>query len=65
LRLAPRYLGRMAQGLRLLDANREFAARFIEQVRQRVGSSEVAVAVEISSYSRGQRDVYRFAPTKP
>jgi urocanate hydratase len=65
LRLSPRYLGRMAQGLRLLDSNCTFAARFIEQARQRVESGEIAVAVEISSYSRGQRDVHRFSPTKP
>jgi urocanase-like protein len=65
LRLSPRYLGRLAQGLRLLDADLEFAARFIEQVKQCVGSSEIAVAVEICSYFRGQRDEFRFAPTKP
>jgi urocanate hydratase len=65
LRLAPRYLGRMAQGLRLLDSNREFAARFIDRVRQSVSSGEIKSGVEIVSYSRGQRDVHRFAPTKP
>jgi hypothetical protein len=84
LRLAPRYLGRMAQGLRLLDANREFAARFIDRVRQSrecleadIARSELApvgqsvacggitFAIEIVSFFRGQRDVYRFASTKP
>jgi urocanate hydratase len=65
LRLAPRYLGRLAQGLRLLDSNREFAARFINRVRQSVDRGEIAAAAEISSYSRGQRDVHRFAPSKP
>ncbi len=65
LRLAPRYLGRMAQELRPLDADREFAARFIEQVNQRVERGEITFAVEIFSYFRGQRDVFRFSPTKP
>lgn len=65
LRLSPRYLGRLAQGLRLLDANREFAVRFIDRVRQSVGRGEIAVAVEISSYSRGQCDEFRLAPSKP
>ncbi len=64
LRLSPRFLGRMAQGLRLLDADREFAARFIEQVRQSVERGEIAVAVEICSYFRGLRDEFRFAPTE-
>jgi hypothetical protein len=65
LRLSPRFLGRMAQGLRLLDTDREFAARFIEQVRQSVERGEIAVAVEVYSYFRGLRDEFRFAPTRP
>ncbi len=35
LHLAPRYLGRLAQNLRLLDSNREFAASFIEEIDRR------------------------------
>jgi len=65
LRLSPRYLGRLAQGLRLLDTNREFAARFIDRVRQSVERNEITVTVEICSYFRGLRDEFRFAPTKP
>jgi urocanate hydratase len=64
LRLSPRYLGRLAQGLRLLDTNREFAARFIDRVRQSVERNEITVTVEICSYFRGQRDEFRFAPIK-
>jgi urocanate hydratase len=62
LRLAPRYLGRLAQGLRLLDSNRQFTAHFIEEVDRRVMSGEIAATVEIVSYFRGTHDVYRFAP---
>ena len=65
LRLSPRYLGRLAQGMRLLDANREFAARFFEQVSQRAERGEITFAFEIFSYFRGIRDEFRFAPTKP
>lgn len=65
LRLSPRYLGRLAQGLRLLDADREFVSRFVDRVRQSVDCGEIAVAVEISSDSRGQCDEFRLAPIKP
>ncbi len=65
LRLSPRYLGRMARGLRLLDCNREFAACFIDRVRQSVEGGEIAFAFEILSYFRGVRDEFRHAPTKP
>jgi urocanate hydratase len=65
LRLSPRYLGRLAQNLRLLDINREFAARFIEEVDRRVKSGYISTTIEINSYSRGADEVHRFAPTKP
>ncbi len=64
LHFSSRYLGRLAQGLRLLASNREFAARFIEEVDGRVKSGEIAAAVEIHSYFRGTQDMHRFAPTK-
>lgn len=64
LRLSPRYLGRLANGLRLLDCDREFAARFWEQVRQRVDRGEIRVAVELCSYFSGVHDQFRFAPDK-
>jgi hypothetical protein len=47
LRLAPRYLGRQAQGIRLLRCNDDAARRFLDQVRQRTERSEIAVPVEI------------------
>lgn len=47
LRLAPRYLGRLGQGLRLLRCNWETAARFQKQVQERVESGEIGVPVEI------------------
>ena len=63
--LSPRYLGRMAHGLRLLDSDREFAARFIDRVSQSAGRDEIKSAVEIVSIFRGHRDEFRFSPAKP
>jgi hypothetical protein len=63
LRLAPRYLGRLAQNLRLLDSNREFAARFIDRVRQSVDRGDIAATVEIHSYFHGTKNMHRLAPT--
>jgi hypothetical protein len=49
-RLAPRYLGRMAQGLRLLRCDESTAARFRNQVQEQVERGEISVAVEIQSF---------------
>lgn len=65
LHFSPRYLGRLARNLRLLDSNRKFAARFIDRARQAIESSEIAATIEIHSYFRGTQDAYRSAPTKP
>ena len=62
LRLAPRFLGRLAQGLRLLDCDRAFAVRLVAQARQSAARSEIPVAFEIQTHSRGQRDEYLFTP---
>ena len=61
LRLAPRYLGRLAQGLRLLACDEEFAADFIERVRCRVESGDIAVAVQIQLSRAGVCQLHRFA----
>ena len=62
LRLAPRYLGRLAQGVRLLRCNREFAAAFTEEVRNRVERGEISVPVEIQLSSQGRCDRHSFLP---
>jgi urocanate hydratase len=62
LRLAPRYLGRMAQGLRLIESNREFAARFWEKLRERTAGGEIDFALKICSYRKGAPDQFRFDP---
>jgi hypothetical protein len=65
LRLAPRYLGRLAQGLRLLSTHREFAARFSEQLRERVDGGEIAFSCEIRCYVRGLEEKHCFDPGQP
>jgi hypothetical protein len=47
LRLAPRYLGRLAQGLHVLACDRESAERLIEAVRNEVDRGGIPVPVEI------------------
>jgi hypothetical protein len=54
----------MAHGLRLLDCNREFAASFFEQVRQRADRGEIPVAFEIRSLFSGLQDTFWFDPDK-
>jgi len=63
LRLAPRYLGRAAQGVHLLSCDREVAARFVERVEQAVDRGEIPVAFEIRCHFRGLCDTYRSVPS--
>jgi urocanate hydratase len=65
LRLAPRYLGRLAQGLRLHATHREFAARFSEQLQSRADRGEITFACEIRWYVSGVEEKHRFQPTAP
>jgi len=64
LRLAPRYLGRLRQDLRLLSTHREFAARYSEKLRERVDCGEIAFPYEIRSYVRGLEEKHCFDPGK-
>jgi urocanate hydratase len=47
LRLAPRYLGRLAQGIRLLRCDEQTALRFRARVREAVDGGEIPVPVEV------------------
>ncbi|MDR3773173.1 MAG: hypothetical protein P4L26_07495 [Terracidiphilus sp.] len=60
LRLAPRYLGRLAQGLRLLGCAPAVAKQFKARVEAAVRRGEIAVEVEIA-LSPGE-EVFRFHP---
>ena len=62
IRLAPRYLGRLATATRLLALDREFAASFIGRVRDRVESGEIATPVQIRVTFEVGNDELHFAP---
>jgi hypothetical protein len=62
LRLAPRYLGRLAQGVHLLCCDEETAQRFLQQVRERMQRSEIGVPVEIRFSSRNECEEHIFSP---
>jgi urocanate hydratase len=64
LRLAPRYLGRMSSGARLLLSDEMFASRFVEQVEKRVSDGEIGTEVEIQVRTQGHTRDYRFAPDR-
>lgn len=66
LHLAPRYLGRMAQGIRALACSQEAASRLIAQVRRQVENGEIGVPVAICRRdANGQQENHHFAPVKP
>lgn len=48
LRLAPRYLGRLAQGVRVLRCQPDVANEFASRVRSAVGRGEIGIEVEIT-----------------
>ncbi|MGB9408788.1 MAG: hypothetical protein WCA89_14720, partial [Terracidiphilus sp.] len=62
LRLAPRYLGRLAQGARLLRCNEKTAARFRDQIQEQVERAEIGVTVNLTLNLREQSERYCFAP---
>jgi urocanate hydratase len=62
LRLAPRYLGRMTQGVRLLRCSKETACRFRERVKIQVENSEIGAGVELMLRGKGGPEFYSFTP---
>jgi len=62
LRLAPRYLGRMAQGMRLLRCDTDVARCFHERVREQVAEGAVSVPIEIHMSSGGQSELHLLSP---
>lgn len=60
LRLAPRYLGRLAQGVRVMRCRESAAANFIERVREEVESGEIGADVDIKRWGEGFLDRLSF-----
>jgi hypothetical protein len=61
LRLAPRYLGRLAQGFRVLRCHRDAADKFVSRVKIAVECGEIGVEVQI--VLNGSEKVLRFHPS--
>jgi hypothetical protein len=57
LRLAPRYLGRMAQTFRILHCQPEIAHEFVSRTKSAVDRGEIAVEVQITI--NGNQSVFR------
>jgi len=62
LRLAPRYLGRLAQGVRVMRCAADDAQDFVARVELGFMRGEIGIPVEIQVSSRGLNDRYRFSP---
>ncbi len=62
LRLAPRYLGRLAQEARLLRCDDNVAANFREEVRERVECGEIEVSVDLEISRASKLEQYNFTP---
>jgi hypothetical protein len=52
----------VARSVRLLQSDREFAARFLAQVQDRFQLAQIGAVVEIYISDRSVCDKYRFAP---
>jgi hypothetical protein len=59
LRLAPRYLDRELQRLRVLRADRAFVTVFRDRLRKAINSHEISVAVEMEACYEGGTEIYR------
>jgi hypothetical protein len=60
LRLAPRYLGRLAQNFRLFHCQPEIAQEFVSRTRSAVDRGEIAVEVQITI--NGNQSILRKSP---
>jgi hypothetical protein len=57
IRLAPRYVGRLAHGVHLLISDREFAASFVERVREQERRGEIGFQGQIRvTYAGGSEE---------
>jgi hypothetical protein len=62
LRLAPRYLGRLAQGVRVLRCEPEVAQEVVSRVQSAVETGEIAVEVEMRTGLNCAEKVFQFRP---
>jgi hypothetical protein len=65
IRQAPRYLGELGRGFRLVSASREFGSRFVEHVRERSAAGEIGASGQIQLSFRGGCDEFNFGTESP
>jgi hypothetical protein len=63
LRLAPRYLGRLAQGVRVLSCEPGTAREFLARIRLAVDRGEIAVEVHVTVSENGETRMFRLSPS--
>jgi urocanate hydratase len=62
LRLAPRYLGRRLQGVRLLRCDECTTNQFIERVREKVAGAEIGVPIYLTRSRDGRSETFSIIP---
>jgi hypothetical protein len=62
---APRYLGGLGRGFRLVSASREFALRFVKRARERSAAGEIGVSGQIVLSFDGGSDEFSFGTESP
>ena len=62
IHLGPRYLGRLAHGAHLLIGDHEFAATFVERVREQVRHGEIAFQGQIQVSRSDGNEEHNFPP---
>lgn len=59
---APRYLGRMSGGVRLLRCKAAIGREFLQRAEEQVAQREIDTAVEVSMSGGGRSEARRFSP---
>jgi len=62
LRLAPRYLGRLAQGVRVLRCELNVAKEFVTRIQKATEREEIDVESEITLIGNGEAEVFHCMP---
>lgn len=62
LRLSPRYLGKLAEGVRLLRCEKDAALEFLHRVQESVARGEIGAQVDVRLSSGGHSQLHQFIP---
>ncbi len=62
LRMAPRYLGRLGRGVRVLSCESGIARECVERMAEKVKSGEIGAAVQVNLSTSENSSMYQFKP---